>query len=79
MDVFCVGIVERVELQDNSFGQTGSCGRNAAGCGQIDVVVIAYFLNIAHFEDSPVDVTIESVAQFLCHVTQMQVVIRNLT
>ena len=43
------------------------------------MIVIAYFLNVANLQNSPIQRTIEAVAQLLGHMTQVQVVVRNLT
>ena len=79
VDILRVGIVEAVKLQDDVLGQTGSRGRNTTSGSQIDMIVVAHLFNVAHFEDSPVQRTIEAIAQLLCHVAQVQVVVGNLT
>ena len=74
-----IGVMEAVQLQNHVLGQTGSCGRDTTSSCQIYMVVIAHFFNVAHLEDSPVQRTIEAIAQLLCHMAQVQVVIGNLT
>ena len=59
--------------------QTGCCGRNTTSGSQIDVIIVTHLFNVAHFEDSPIQRTVETIAQLLCHVTQVQVVVGNLT
>ena len=41
------------------------------------MIVVAYFLDVANLEDSPVHFAVEAVTQFLCHVAQMQVIVRD--
>ena len=43
------------------------------------MIVVTHLLDVAHFQDSPVNITVEAIAELLCHVTQMQVVVGNLT
>ena len=73
-----VGVVEGVELQNDMLGQTGCCGADAAGSGKVSLVEAVGLLNVAHLENSPVDVTVEAVAQLLCHMAQVKVVVGNL-
>ncbi len=79
MDEFGIGVVERVQLQDHVLGQTGSSGRNTTGSSQIDMIVVTNLLDVAHLQDGPVHITVETIAQLLCHVAQVQVVVGNLT
>ena len=79
MDEFGIGVVETVQLQDHFLGQTGSRRRDTSGSGQIHMIVIAHLFDVAHLEDSPVHITIETIAQFLGHMTQVQIVVGNLT
>ena len=74
-----VGVVERVKLQNHPLGQTGSRRRDATGSGQIDVILVAGILDVADLENGPVHGTVEAIAQLLCHVAQVQVVVGNLT
>ena len=79
VDKLGVGVMERVEFQNHSLGQTGCRGTDATGGSEIGLVEIAGILNVANLEDGPVYVTVETIAQLLCHVAQMKVVVRNLT
>ena len=54
------------------------CDIEDAGSGEVDAPVVAGVLNVADLEDGPVDIAVESIAQFLCHVAQVQVVVGNL-
>ncbi len=78
VDVLGVGAVELVELEDDLLSQTGSRGADAAGSCQIDAHLVAHLLYVADLEDGPVHVAVESVAQLLCHVAKVQVVVGNL-
>ena len=78
VDEFGIRIVERVELEDDLLGQTGTRRRDTTGSGQVDVIVVAHLLDVTNLEDGPVNVTIETIAQLLCHVAQVQVVVGNL-
>ena len=75
VDEFRVGVVEGVEFQNDALGKAGSRGTDAAGSGEVSLVVAVSLFDVAHLKDSPVHITIESVAQFLCHVAQVQVVV----
>ena len=79
VDILRVRIVEAVELQDDVLGQLGSRRRDTTSSCQIHMIVVAHLLDVTYLEDSPVQRTIETIAQFLCHVTQVQVVVGNLT
>ena len=79
VNILCIGVMEAVEFQDNVLGQTGSCRRNTTSSRQIDVIVVAHLFDVAHLENGPIYIAIKSIAQLLCHVAQMKVVIRNLT
>ena len=79
VNILCVGIVEAVQLQNDVLSQSGSSRRDAASSCQIYMIVVAYLLDVTHFEDSPIYISIESIAQLLCHVAQVQVVVRNLS
>ena len=78
VEILGVGAVERVQLEDDLLGQTGSRGADTAGGGQVDVIVVAAVLDVADLKDGPVHVAVETVAQLLCHVAQVQVVVGNL-
>ena len=78
VDELGIGVVERVELQDDVLGQTGSGRADTTGGSQVDMIVVAHLLNVANLEDGPVNVAIETIAQLLCHVAQVQVVVGNL-
>ena len=73
-----VWIVERVQLQDNLLCQTGSCRRDTTGSSKINMIVVANLFDVTHLEDSPVNIAIETITQLLSHMTQVQVIIRNL-
>ena len=77
VDELGVGVVEGVQLQNHPLGQACCRGADAAGGGQIDAVFGGSLLNVAHFEDGPVHFAVETIAQLLCHVAQVEVVIRN--
>ena len=77
MNKLGIGIVESVQLKNNLFGQTGCSRRNTTSSCQVGTILCWCLLNIAHFKDCPVNFTIESIAQFLCHVAQMKVIVRN--
>ena len=79
VDILGVGVVEAVELKNDVLGQTGGSGGDTTSSSQVDMIVIAHLFNVAHLEDGPVQRTIEAIAQLLCHVTQVQVVVGNLT
>ena len=79
VDILGIGIMEAVQLQNHMLSQLGSCGRDTTSSSQIDMIVITYLFNIAHLKDGPVQRTIETITQLLCHVTQVQVVIGNLS
>ena len=55
--------------------QACHCRADATGCREVSLHDVAVFLNVADLNDSPVDVAVESVAQLLCHVAQMNVVV----
>ena len=78
VDELGIGIMERVQLQDDLLSQTGSRGRDTAGSSQVDMIVVAYLLNVTNLKDSPVYIAVETIAQLLCHVAQVQVVVGNL-
>ena len=79
VDVLCVRIVERVQLQNHMLGQTGSSRRDTTCSSQVYMIVVTYFLNVAHLKDSPVNISLEAIAKLLCHMTQVQVVIGDFT
>ena len=78
VDILGVGVMEGVELQNHLLGQTGCRRRDASRSGEVDMIVVACLLDVADFEDGPVHITIEAIAQLLCHVAQMEVVVGNL-
>ncbi len=43
------------------------------------MIIVTSLLDVAHLEDSPVQRPIEAVAQLLCHMAQVQVVVGNLS
>ena len=59
--------------------QTSSCWRDTTSGSQIYMIVITNLFYITNLKDSPVQIAIETIAQLLCHVTQMQVVVWDLT
>ena len=75
----CIRIVERVELQNDLLGQTGSCRRNTTGSSQVNMIVVTHLFDVAHLKNSPINITIESITQLLSHVTQVKIVIWNLS
>ena len=79
VDKLGIGIVEAIQFQDDMLGQTCCRGRDTTSGCQVDMVIVAHLLDVADFKNSPVQRTIEAIAQFLCHVAQVQVVVGNLT
>ena len=73
-----VGVVKRVQLQDDVLVQPGCRGRYASGGGQVGAHLAALLLDVAHLEYGPVHLSVEAVAQLLRHVAQLQVVVGNL-
>ena len=71
MEILGVRAVEGVELQDDLLGQSCCRWRDAACGGEVDVVVVAHLFDVADLQYGPVNVAVEAVSQFLCHVAQM--------
>ena len=75
VQMFCLGAVERVKLQDDVFGQTCHC-RAYASCGcEVGAAFCFALVYVAHFKYGPVYLSHEAVAQFLCHLAQVYVVV----
>ena len=75
---FGVWIVERVKLQYDLLCQTSSCRRYTTGSSKINMIVVTHLFDVANLENSPINIAIETITQLLSHMTQVQVVIRNL-
>ena len=69
------GTVETVQLKDDLLGHACHCGGDAAGSCQIGLASALAFFDVAHFEDGPVDFAHKTIAQFLCHLAQVDVVV----
>ena len=72
-----VRIMETVEFEDDALCQSCSRRADAAGSGEIGFAGCFAFFDVAHFKDSPVDFAEESIAHLLCHVAEVDVVVRN--
>ena len=78
VQIFCVGAVEVVVLQNDVLGQSGGCRADATGRGEVCLACGFALFEVAHFEYGPVHLSHESVAQLLCHLREVDVVVGNL-
>ena len=67
VEELCVRAMEGVVLQDDVFCQACSCWAYAACRREVSLACCLAFLKVAHFENSPIHLSHESVAQLLCH------------
>ena len=67
--------MEGVKLQYHVLCQACHCWADTSCCRKISLYDVAVFLYIADLKDSPVDVAIEAIAQLLCHVAEVYVVV----
>ena len=67
--------MESVQLQDNMLSQHSYCRTDATSGSKISANLAVFLLNVAHFQNTPVQLAIETIAELLCHVTQVEVVI----
>ena len=68
--------MESIELENDTFlSKTCSCWSNTACCCEINFSV---WFDSTNLKDCPIHITHEAIAQFLCHVAEVEVVVSNL-
>ena len=65
-----------IEFDDELIGQTGYSGSDTDTGGYPDLSVLTY---IECLHDADVELTVESVTEFLCHLTQVDIVVSDFT
>ena len=75
VQIFCLGAVESVKLQHHVLCQACHCGADASGSRQVSLACVGAFLDVAHLNYRPVNLSHKAVAQLLCHVAQVDVVV----
>ena len=71
--------MEVVELYDDTLCQSCGSSNDAACRGKGEVAFVVVLLYVRRLDDKPVHVAIEAVAQPLCHVSEVGVLVFYLT
>ena len=79
VNAHAAGFVEGVQLDDDTLcSQTAYGGADAAGCGQVDMSLVAHLLDGAGLDDGPVDIAQVALANLSGHVREIQVAVSQL-
>lgn len=72
-----VRVVELVVLDNYLFSQAGYSRNDATSSSKISSTLCGTLVQIAHFDDCPVNFAIESASQSLCHMTEVHILVVN--
>ena len=79
VQILGVGVVELVVFKDDVFCQACNGGDDTSCRRQVCAAFLVAFHHIADFDDGPVDLSIEPVAESLCHVSEVHVLVVHLS
>ena len=70
--------MEGVQLKDDVLCQHSYCRTDATSSGEVSANLAIFLFNVAHFQDTPVQLAIKAITQLLCHVAQVKIVVSYL-